>query len=94
MVQVKKCKCANSAPPSPECRKVSKQMTKDLKDLDSGGKDKDGNWEEEMFILSTLQRNASEPDISQDVRKELNDYLESPTDTGAQDPIKWWGVSH
>ena len=47
MVQVKKCKCANSAPPSPECRKVSKQMTKDLKDLDSGGKDKDGNWEEE-----------------------------------------------
>ena len=46
-----------------------------------------------MFILSTLQRNASEPDISQDPRKELNDYLDSPTDAGTQDPIKWWGVS-
>ncbi|KIL54069.1 hypothetical protein M378DRAFT_19230 [Amanita muscaria Koide BX008] len=43
------------------------------------------------FIISTLSRPASQQDITQDPQKELRDYLESPQDPNATDPVKWWG---
>lgn len=46
------------------------------------------------FILSALSSASSLESIIEDPRKELRDYLESPRDIYATNPIKWWGVSN